>query len=37
MNGDILMIRQSEFKRLELIKKSIARQLTQPSAMFGLY
>jgi len=29
MNGDIMVMRQSELKRLELIKKSIAKQLTQ--------
>lgn len=29
MEGDILVMRQSEFKRLELIKKAIGKQLTQ--------
>ncbi len=32
MNGDILTMRQSELKRLELIKKTIAKQLTQLEA-----
>ncbi len=29
MNGDIMVMRQSEFKRLELIKKAIGKELTQ--------
>ncbi len=29
MNGDVLVMRQSELKRLELIKKAIAKELTQ--------
>ncbi len=29
MNGDILVMRQSELKRIELIKKAIAKELTQ--------
>ena len=29
MNEETLLMRQSEFKRLELIKKAIAKQLTQ--------
>ena len=32
MNGDILVMRQKELKRLELIKKAIAKQLTQLEA-----
>jgi len=32
MNGDILVMRQSELNRLELIKKAITRQLTQLEA-----
>lgn len=29
MNGDIMVMRQSELKRLELVKRTIAKQLTQ--------
>ena len=29
MNGDIMVMRQGELKRLELIKRAIAKQLTQ--------
>lgn len=32
MNGDILMMRQKELKRLELIQKAIAKQVTQLEA-----